>query len=47
MCANQVICNNCERVFEEDALPLIEVEDEIFEGCPDCKTDEHLMVRIN
>lgn len=42
-----VRCNNCMTVFSEKELiqisEITDNEEEIFTGCPNCKTDEWLM----
>ncbi len=45
-----VKCNNCDNFFYEEitdernnnALEIIEEDDEYFRGCPICKTDKYL-----
>ncbi len=41
-----VICNNCMTKFSENELiqilEIIDNEEEIFMGCPKCRTDEWL-----
>lgn len=37
-------CNSCMRMFKDESeLELFRDGDEWFKGCPDCKTDGHLM----
>ncbi len=43
-----VICNNCMvKFFDDELIQLVEIteneEEDIYTGCPNCKTDEWLM----
>jgi len=38
----EVWCHNCDTLYREDDLELMEDRDGFFKGCPHCKTDSYL-----
>jgi hypothetical protein len=43
MTKEEVKCNNCDFIGNEDDLEMFKDDGEYFKGCPNCKTDSCLM----